>query len=73
MNKRVDDPVDYLLVGVLTTTITVKKKKKNQFFFFMSDHCNDTHGGNTAQGKYCNNILELLKKCTIRTPDQEKI
>lgn len=43
MNKRVDDPVDDLLVGVLTTPITAKKwgrkeKKKvgvfQLFFFF---------------------------------------
>lgn len=27
MNKGVDDPVDYLLVGVLATTITVRQQE----------------------------------------------
>lgn len=34
MNKRVDDPVDYLLVGVLTTTIAGKTTSSVWFCVF---------------------------------------
>lgn len=44
MNKGVDDPVDYFLVGVLTTAITVGQKKRCLFGFFSTgDRIQRTH------------------------------
>lgn len=65
MNKRVDDPVDDLLVGVLTTPITAKgwgekekEKKKswcfNAFFFFLE--------AGPAEGTLGNLLLDFIQQ-----------